>query len=348
MEENGIISIDADFEADAYQLIELPKDLAECIEKGENLRFVGEDNGDAFLSASTQTYRLKKAETSNTVLLSPCETWNGDINLISKSQSYIECIRTRPKTLKLRLLLEPSALVSTSNDNIAEEHKYNSSRLLGAFGSSEDELRAALRELNAFKFNGHWRILDLATQLDVFDQVVYLIMERSWNINSIDFEFTLEQLGDVEKVVLKAVFDIYGRKNEDGSWIFEKDVISKFRAHQLFVTEFPTGNVSEVRLLEKWEMYIPDGIVPKLELLQGIAVQSALGQYIYCPRDRLSLNAKERFAQLFQLKLRWGQDELQPYLKDLTDVGITVGDLLLKHTRIVNDLGSELKWHVPK
>ena len=59
----------ADFDANEIELLELPDDLLQRAREGEELVFKGGPDEEAVLCTSDATYRLKRVETSNTLLL---------------------------------------------------------------------------------------------------------------------------------------------------------------------------------------------------------------------------------------------------------------------------------------
>lgn len=67
----------------------------------------------------------------------------------------------------------------------------------------------------------------------------------------------------------------------------------------------------------------------------------------YFDRGTLATDPKQRFTQLFQVKKRWLQTELLPYISDLI-VGTTVDALLSKFTRTIQNLSGGEKAYSAK
>ena len=122
----------------------------------------------------------------------------------------------------------------------------------------------------------------------------------------------------------------------------DQSKLAVFRASELLLRGFEGNPNSEWPLepfLEAWRRKCPDGVTPSLELLkvrlhtrvsrskrgrltgrahaQGLALEEKRGSssYVkYYPASALPLDAQARFRQLFTLRAKWAQADIQPYL----------------------------------
>lgn len=96
-----------------------------------------------------------------------------------------------------------------------------------------------------------------------------------------------------------------------------------------------------------WSMRTPGIVNPNEELLEGVALKeevyangSPVLHYRYLSVDDLPIEAKLRFAHLFQVKNRYKLKELEPYCLDLIGgVGQpkSLAELALQHARLIDD-----------
>lgn len=100
-----------------------------------------------------------------------------------------------------------------------------------------------------------------------------------------------------------------------------------------------------------WRSMMPhktDESVFQLASLRGRAVLETRGANLVVKKFRaedLSADVKTRFKELFQQAPRWSKEDLVPYLHDLVSPSCTADQLLLKHTRLVRQPGSDVKTY---
>jgi hypothetical protein len=85
-----------------------------------------------------------------------------------------------------------------------------------------------------------------------------------------------------------------------------------------------------------------------LATLRGRAVIEPQGAELVVKKFRvedLAADVKTRFKELFQQSARWSKEDLVPYLHDLVSPSCTADQLLLKHTRLVRQPGSDVKTY---
>ena len=86
--------------------------------------------------------------------------------------------------------------------------------------------------------------------------------------------------------------------------------------------------------LQEWEKVLPVGVVPQIDMLEGLVLKEILGyetEISYLDISLLPREPKERFEMLFQKKERWPAKELKPFLRGMVlKPGSTEDDLLLE------------------
>ena len=140
----------------------------------------------------------------------------------------------------------------------------------------------------------------------------------------------------------------------------DKVKVATHQAHKAFALfEERHGVVKPVPTSEffaKWNAIMPGawgtGDFDEEEyapLLKGIALQTGAkltttdpmttppNTLSYLPAKHMSFDPAERFRELFQVKEKWTEAELQPYLEPLECPGVTVASVRLKYTRMTVD-----------
>lgn len=90
--------------------------------------------------------------------------------------------------------------------------------------------------MNCVEIDGYYKMIDPESIETTFDVLLLLVIEKSWSLDKIPYDECIEILEqNNDKVVLKYIFDVYGKTNgNDRSLDYDK--LSLFRASQLFKT----------------------------------------------------------------------------------------------------------------
>eukprot|EP00741_Cyanophora_paradoxa_P009940 tig00000157_g9629.t1 len=195
---------------------------------------------------------------------------------------------------------------------------YTFAELRGHVQASDEQLRAALRELHAFEVDGYWRVLDPNALREAMDLLLLTAVERDWRLDELSLREALEALAsDVDALVLE--------HTGAGGDLFRVDLdrVCVFRARQLLAAG-PRMRLDD--FVEAWRGCVPEGARPDLALLRGLAITEGAGPDAF------------RFAALFRQRARWALADLEPYVRGLVQPGQTLEQLLLKHTRASRDL----------
>uniref|UniRef100_F1LBX7 Sister chromatid cohesion protein DCC1 n=1 Tax=Ascaris suum TaxID=6253 RepID=F1LBX7_ASCSU len=149
-----------------YRLIEVNPKLADRIESGERLVFRGELDDNPVLCTQQETYQVKEAETSNTLLVLPAvhfanEVGNGDHFLTARKvvamhSQYVELRKLDVISLnRLKELLRENEIDWDETENPEQEGKsYTLDDLLDVVQMSEEQLMNALHYLPVIHQHG--------------------------------------------------------------------------------------------------------------------------------------------------------------------------------------------------
>eukprot|EP00741_Cyanophora_paradoxa_P009938 tig00000157_g9627.t1 len=227
---------------------------------------------------------------------------------------------------------------------------YTFAELRGHVQASDEQLRAALRELHAFEVDGYWRVLDPNALREAMDLLLLTAVERDWRLDELSLREALEALAsDVDALVLE--------HTGAGGDLFRVDLdrVCVFRARQLLAAG-PRMRLDD--FVEAWRGCVPEGARPTspscgpapprpagraagAEGRQGLAITEGAGAdafVLHYPASALPLDPPQRFAALFRQRARWALADLEPYVRGLVQPGQTLEQLLLKHTRASRDL----------
>eukprot|EP00596_Hydrurales_sp_CCMP1899_P009062 CAMPEP_0119044980 /NCGR_PEP_ID=MMETSP1177-20130426/36123_1 /TAXON_ID=2985 /ORGANISM="Ochromonas sp, Strain CCMP1899" /LENGTH=172 /DNA_ID=CAMNT_0007015975 /DNA_START=118 /DNA_END=633 /DNA_ORIENTATION=+ len=172
-------------------------------------------------------------------------------------------------------------------------------------------------------------------------------MENTWDLHSISEEKCIHAMHTVDPVLLNFALKTLVQKkclketkvisssdkNEEkeseskGIWTLDQDAISKATAHILFNSQTqPTKPWECIDFLRTWESETPGVNKPEESLLlQGIAIKiesqchksvssdgsETIFHYQYLPLEDLSLDFQTRLNQLFAVRAKYREEEIQ-------------------------------------
>ncbi|XP_056617849.1 sister chromatid cohesion protein DCC1 [Triplophysa dalaica] len=337
-----------------YCLMELDETLCKHIEAGKSLIIRGDKDEHAVLCSDDKTYDLKIADTSNLLMFLPeCKTPEQQTlpdNKVSPqlvhaqiwgfSNCYWELRRHKPKLKKLKNLLmeNPYNGPPVGVQEEEPEPKYTMDELLERIQASKEEIEAQFQNIHACEIDGFWRILDFDYEMKLLNHVTQLVDSESWSFSKVSLSVCLEELGPLEpKAMIEHCLNCYGKRysNEDGEVMYTLDEDKVCRATaQLLLQNAVKFNLSEFQ--EVWQQSVPEGMTTTLYQLRGLALldRRSKPETISLLRvEDLPEDTLERFNSLFNLREKWTQDDIEPYIHDLCGEKQTTGALLTKHAR---------------
>ncbi|OQR91949.1 translation initiation factor eIF-2B subunit epsilon [Achlya hypogyna] len=329
------IAFAADFTEDELRVMELPSDVCDALEAGEQVYVVGDATQRAVLCTATKSYHLVREDQSNMRLLVDSVNWEADktadtISVRGSAMSHYELV---PKPLDMnqlkQLLLEnPWTGAAATAPKRQKLSLYALDDLIDRLQHSPHEVSSMLAQLKAFEIDGFWRLLDSAYQRNVVGQILDVVVQNDWDFNAAHtFEAFAAHLPDVHPTVLSHCLRLYSA--EDSSFQLDAAKIAKFQAVSIF--EEAQGKEWALNaFMEQWGFRVPMGVAIDPSLLLGIAIRRANDKLVYFPESQLSIEPKQRFAEMFAFQPKWLLAQLAPSL--LTE-GMTQASLLLKYTR---------------
>jgi sister chromatid cohesion protein DCC1 len=353
-----VVSFSHNLLGDEVKLVQVSKQMAESIEKGDILTFRGEEEEGVVLCTKDKTYDVKHAETSNSMLILPQLSFSEEVGkeeertLQQRSVSgvfykYLEIKEIRPKLQKLRDLL---------NNNILDENTARGgeggvaggltrSTLLDIIQASEVELEDGLKTMEAVQYKGKWFGLDQEFQMKALSFLLRFFDENSWRLDCVQKQESLDTLKDlVDQHILSQVFDMYCEPmlgGEADQFSLDKSKVARFYGDYLLS---PGTNFTEDEFLDMWQKAVPEGIKTDISQLSGLALidlQSNPTRIRRFAEGDLPNNIPDRLDALFSARARWNLEDISPFIQPLTTPKQNVNALLTKHARAVNSAGTK-------
>lgn len=207
--------------------------------------------------------------------------------------------------------------------------------------ASDTELYSSLKKLNALEVDGQWRVLDSDFMAEVFGQVLDTAIAENLSLDKLDAKLVNSFLdSQYDQSIVTHCIRMHSEVQEESQseLIFKLDntKVCIFYLVKLFLEKEPW---QQEKLLERWKDVVPYGMTPNIKMLSGIALsdESPHGglEWRYVPKESLSPNHNERFEELFNLRARWEEDDIAPYVNFILNPGEKLDRVLLKYTRII-------------
>ncbi|CAM9239380.1 unnamed protein product [Phaeothamnion confervicola] len=377
------LSFSKDFTAsnENYRLLEVSQDLIDAIAAGDScpFRFVGredDDDGEVVLVTDSQTFKMTKVETSNTVLLVPpqdpeaADETNNDVPFqISAASTYqYEITRTTPSLDALTKTLNRAPYRGRDAEaGVKRSELYSLAALEALLQFSRAELICALRRLGAISIDGNWRLLESSYAENVLDRALDMIMEQDTPLDAIDTAAIAASLPQFEPEIVAHILQQYsvggggtggGDSGSNGAnatspprakaagacCALDLVKVARHRAHQLFRRRRERTDQElwpEDDFWSEWAASMPGVEAPELSALEGVGLrergEAGVPVFRYLPAAGLPVEPSARMAALFALRPKWRLAELRPYLGELEAQGTKLADVLLQHTRASTD-----------
>ncbi|XP_018334107.1 sister chromatid cohesion protein DCC1-like [Agrilus planipennis] len=334
-----------------YKLLQLDNHLLSTLEKGESLYIRGQDDDNAVLCTDMCTYNLLETETSNSLLAvkdlnffeGACDKLGCSsikVDVFSIFNDYLEPVLSMPRLSKIREVLNKTIYRGPELEcDVNECDLCSFDDLLQKAQTSELELRNILNAMPVVTINGKIRLLEQEYHFRVLSYMLKLIEENSWLLDEIVYEDTIDSLSDiVPKEILTSLFEKYTVESKviDGVQLYKykEEEVCRFFA-QILLLHAGKFNLNE--FLQAWQESVPEGMIPKEEMLYGISVinkKSNPPSIRAFAEEDLPENIHERFKILFDVKEKWTVPEITPYVRSLTSPKLDVTALLAKYARV--------------
>ncbi|KAF6197704.1 hypothetical protein GE061_008670 [Apolygus lucorum] len=359
-----------------YKLFECDGVLLKHLEGGGELYVRGRPTDKAVVCTRDQTYDLKSAETSNSLLLVPGLKMADEVpasgtarkvedevesegvieekRIVGVYGEYFELKKIKPRMGRLQALLSARPYNGPENEvDVSEEtadaKTYTLPGLLEEVQASEGEIRRHLDELEALEINGRWRVLDHEYQFRALSFLLNLVEGNSWPPDGVPIGETMSTLnGLVPDVILDHICRVYLQPTED----FNEDGDKLYRLHEFKICRFlgesllkPVDKFNLDDFLTAWSSSVPAGLQTDLKQLDGLAMydENTNPPVIwYFPETKLPEDLSERFQELFQQRRAWSLEQIAPYVASFATEKQTVNALLTKHARSANVGGRKM------
>lgn len=315
-----------------YKLLQLDSNLLNEISAGSTLFVKGNDNDEVVICSDTRTFHVVDAETSNSLLLANNLIFGNNIKdtdtrkisnikICGIFYDYLEAVVGKPHLKRLTELLQKTVYKGPEFEfEINKDDLLAFEDLNNIVQASKVELKEALESMNIVYINDKVRLLDFEYHFRVLSYMLKLIDENSWELDEIDYEETIEALKDlVAREIVSNLLDKYTEESKiiDGLQLYKyKELeVCKFFA-QVLLHEAGKFNLNE--FLQAWKESVPEGMVPKEEMLYGIAIidRKATPNVIWAfEESNLPENINDRFKLLFEMKEKWTVPEISPYIQ---------------------------------
>jgi sister chromatid cohesion protein DCC1 len=348
MDEVRVVSLSSDL-----QLFELPEELIAKIPEGFELQIKGDIDEQAVLCTHNQTYSLRKAETSNTLLIASPPTADQGYVVKGMQSYHYEVLKIAPRLQTLRTMLEESPYVEDDGSATESKKRYNFDDLVLAVQASEVEVRDALVTMQAFELEGKWRVLDRTYAMATFSEILNSMAEHDISMNKVNAELVVKSLEEagvsIPAFLVNHILSTYtseGAAQGAEAFTLDDTKVAMFKCKYLFEKkDEKRANFGVQDFMETWEASLPCDCkcTVSVEMLRGIALieqPSNTLQYLVAG-DAAHLptgpDAAARFKFLFEFRPKWHLEQIKPYIEDLAG---NVGGLMIKHARCL-EAGAE-------
>ena len=207
------------------KLFELEPGMEDTLSRGDRFFIKGSTSKKAaglVLCSETKTFSMRKAETSNVVLVvngvdepaakkrkmagsdAEAQTGGGRVATVSASVGeFYQLTETAPKLERLREMLQEcpfdgtrSSVEGQGEDQGESGRLYSFEALRSEVQASDAELRAGLRAARAVEVDGHWRVLAPDFLERVFGAILDVIVEKDWPLDKLPARALEAELGD--------------------------------------------------------------------------------------------------------------------------------------------------------
>jgi len=344
-----VVSFTTSMMGEEMKLLEVTKDVAECLKTGDILTIRGDESENAVLCSNNKTFEIKEAETSNSLMMLDKVILPADIEKKNSDSGrklgwstvggvfhkYVEIIEIRPKLRKIKEVLSQNLY----NEDTRRENKkgISLSDLLETIQASEEELRQGLQHYECVTVSDTWFKLDQDYQMMVLSRILKFFDENSWKFDMVHKTETVEALSElVNEEIVNQVFDLYCDKIECDDFKLNREKVSRFYGDFLLAAN--SGYVLP-EFLEMWQKAVPDGVETNIDQLSGLVLVDNEKSPPVIKRfseEDLPPGIIDRLSILFNARERWTLAEISPFIEPLTTKKLNVNALLTKYARPLN------------
>lgn len=328
-------------ESDKYKLFEVSEDVFSDLENSGRVCIKGKPADEAVLCTSTQTYSIRLAVSSNSLLLTPDVT-NSTKHILASLSSYYELSKVVPRLSYLRDILAKSHYSGLQDEATKDTKQFltfhDVSKLVQA---SDAELMKGLKDIDAFELDGYWRLLAPSFAAEVVDSLLTNATIHGWPFQNLDEQVIISIMDEYDPRILLHVLAMFGNK-PSAKWQLDIRKLSVFRAQQLLMLgeSRKGGDWRLADFISAWQDSAPEGAPTDVESLKGLAVvvqqgKESMVRSLPAADLRSISDPKGRLQHLFKVQPQWSLADLLPYLGDLAPSTAAAQSLVLKHARAI-------------
>nr|CAH0109957.1 unnamed protein product [Daphnia galeata] len=320
------------------KLLEVSKTTLEYIKSGES------EDAHVVMCSNSETFELKEAETSNSLLVMPSLN-HGKLIEATDSRSlkkqevfgvyhtYYEMRLTKPKLQSLRNTLSKFPYKGKNSELSKDAVGLSFTELKNIIQASEEEVINRLQEMPAVKMRGKWRLLDVGFMFGWVSYLDSILREKQLTLEEVTLLNVEDWMGlyDIDDVNAKCI-SLFMEVDDD-SLKWKSAAVSQLFALYL---------LPELRAFDSkdfftaWQQSMPIGVKANEEDLNGVALvdyDSTPSLVKYLPEFELPEDINERLDILFRNRTKWTLQSITPYVQPLTDNNLNVAALLTKYAR---------------
>nr|XP_053651170.1 sister chromatid cohesion protein DCC1-like [Cherax quadricarinatus] len=249
-------------------LLELDSTLLETIKQEQRAVLRGDLQEAVVLCTKDKTYEVRKAETSNSLVLVPelslpGSEEAGDRTLHNRQvcgihYTYLEVRPCKPRIQKLRELL---AEVPYSGPQSEDQQGHGQRNMVVTRVDAATFITHASHPV--LLFSGFWQILEFDYRFKVVSHILNLIESKSWPLDGVRRCEAIKELSELEpRTVITQCFDYYltptDRDTDDGDTLYtlQDDKVCRLCA-EVLLKSADKYNLNE--FLNIWQQSVPEG-----------------------------------------------------------------------------------------
>ncbi|KAI8916092.1 sister chromatid cohesion protein Dcc1 [Gorgonomyces haynaldii] len=349
IQENLVIpdSHQESFDFSKYTLFEVPKEILDDLESMS----IRADNNEteAFLCTKNKTYSIRRAETSNLLMLHSkgqetgfelskayksehTEAPTDHFDIVDIGSIYYEVRPTKPSPDTLKRLLQENVYDGT-NKQFQTTFDYLRSNV----SMSDQEILDALEELHCINIDDKWVMVDDQLMRRVLQLIMLSCVEDDIAIESVPASQILVLLQDhhVHEAIIIGCLSQFKVSETNGVFRLSKEKITTAYGHEI-LSKLTNAMDLQSFMLE-WDSQLPDGFTTDLNLLAGLyLIEESMGnkEIVYFPKSILPFDPKQRFQDLFKIRRKWLKQDMLPFVTDLAPNQRALDAVLLTHCRL--------------
>ncbi|KAF9580988.1 Sister chromatid cohesion protein DCC1 [Lunasporangiospora selenospora] len=356
-----------DFVQSSYLLLEIPKDLDSLFPGSDDsdamsFQVRGIEKDTAVICTPTQTFSLQRAYTSNMLIpIAP---------IIEQQDAHN--MDTNSGLMDLDQHSEEDPFPPRTHSISGDQPYYDRQAVVDILDntlnliSTTPRLERLSDLLGRSQFEGHWRLFKRRFMYDILQEILLTLNILEMSVDSIQTQIVCEKIGEdmaesdlgIEGWMIEHCLNSFSVIEPESKPESQKakvrlcrlsaEKICTFMGVHLLAT-IERGNRWKLEeFLYRWEESLRGHYQADLSFLAGeciveaerVAERNQTQKYIrYLSKSQLPNDPTSRFTALFEIKSKWGGQEIRPFLRDLVSGEKQLDVLLLKHARSVKQPG---------